>query len=366
MSNSIGTIFRVTSFGESHGRCVGAVVDGCPAGLRIDDVFIQRELDKRRPGQSGVTTPRGEEDQLELLSGVFEGHTTGAPIAMLVWNRDADSSKYDALRYTPRPGHADYAAWARYGGLNDHRGGGRFSGRITVGFVMAGAVAKALLDSVGVEVLAYASAIGGVEAPEVTLEEARENTERIPVRCPHIPTAEKMVAAIEVAKAAGDSLGGEVSCIATGLPAGVGQPVFDTIEGDIAKALFAVPAVKAIEFGAGRQVASMRGSEANDPYILHEGRVATSSNNMGGVLGGLTDGMPVTIRCAFKPTPSISLPQCTVDLAAMEKAEIELRGRHDPCVVPRAVPVVEAMVAIVLADHALRAGLIPQVLGSSK
>ncbi len=366
MSNSTGTVFRVTSFGESHGRCVGTVVDGCPAGLQIEEASIQRELDRRRPGQSMVTTTRVEEDRLELLSGVFEGRTTGAPIAMLVWNRDSDSSTYDSLRHRPRPGHADYPAWARYGGLNDHRGGGRFSGRITAGFVMAGAVAKALLATVGVEVLAYASAIGVVKAPNVSLNEIRANTERTPVRCPHIPTAGKMVEAIETARSAGDSLGGEVSCVATGLSAGVGQPVFDTIEGDIAKALFAVPSVKAVEFGAGVRLASMRGSEANDPYVMRDGRVALTSNNMGGVLGGLTNGMPITLRCTVKPTPSISIPQGTVDLTSMEEAKNKSRGRHDPCIVPRAVPVVEAMVAIVLADHSLRVGLISQVLGVRK
>jgi len=363
LSSSIGTVFRVTSFGESHGRCIGVLLDGCPAGLPLDVTDIQGGLDRRRPGQSSITSTRSENDTLDLLSGVYDGYTTGAPICMLIWNRDQDSSKYDVIRHIPRPGHADYAAVARYGGFNDHRGGGRFSGRITAGFVMAGAIAKQLLNTIDVEALAYTTSIGGIEAPQVSIEEIRSNTERTLVRCPHIPTAEKMVAAIEEARDEGDSLGGEVECVALNLPAGVGQPVFDNLEGDISKALLAVPSVKAVEFGAGRRLASMRGSEANDAYQLKMGKTTAQSNNMGGILGGLSNGMPVICRAAFKPTPSISKKQTTVDLAVGAEVEISVQGRHDPCIVPRAVPVVEAMVAIVLTDHVLRRGLIPQVLG---
>ncbi|MCX6647828.1 MAG: chorismate synthase [Candidatus Bathyarchaeota archaeon] len=362
MSNSLGAVFRVTSLGESHGRCVGVVVDGCPAGLRLDVDALAREMARRRPGASGVTTSRNEDDAVEVLSGVHEGHTTGAPILMLTWNRDQDSSKYDAVRDRPRPGHADYSVYMRYGGFNDHRGGGRASGRVTAGFVMAGAVAKQLLATIGVEVHAYTRAIGGVEAPDPSIEEIRAAEASI-VRCPDAKASAEMVRVIEEAKRAGDSVGGEVECIATGLPAGVGQPVFDTIEGDIAKALFAVPAVKAVEFGAGRRLAGMRGSEANDPYEITGGHVSTASNNSGGILGGVTTGAPIVLRAAFKPTPSIAKTQRTVDLAAGTEAELNIEGRHDPCIVPRAVPVVEAMVAVVLADHALRRGLIPQVLG---
>jgi chorismate synthase len=285
---------------------------------------------------------------------------------MITWNRDQDSSKYDVIREKPRPGHADYAARARYGGFNDHRGGGRASGRITAGFVMAGAVAKQLLATMGVKVLAYTCAIGGVEASQPRIEEIRANTESSIVRCPDPEASTEMVRVIEEAKREGDSVGGEVECLALGLPAGVGQPVFDTIEGDIAKALFAVPAVKAVEFGAGRRLASMTGSEANDPYTMRGGRVTTTSNNSGGVLGGVTNGAPLILRAAFKPTPSISKTQRTVDLAAGVETELSVEGRHDPCIVPRAVPVVEAMVAMVLADHALRRGLIPQVLGEKR
>jgi chorismate synthase len=365
MSNSIGVVFRVTSVGESHGRCVGVVVDGCPAGLRLDTDALAAEMVRRRPGTSIVTTDRREDDAVEVLSGIHKGYTTGAPLLMLTWNRDTDSSKYDAVRDTPRPGHADYTARARYGDFNDHRGGGRASGRITAGFVMAGAVAKQLLASVGVEVHAYTRAIGGVEAPPPT-DDWVGVAEASIVRCPDATASEKMIRVIEEAKEAGDSIGGEVECIVTGLPAGVGQPVFDTIEGDIAKALFAVPAVKAVEFGAGRSLASMRGSKANDPYTMRDGVVQTTSNNAGGVLGGVTNGAPIVVRAVFKPTPSIVKTQKTVDFATGAEAEISVGGRHDPCIVPRAVPVVEAMVATVLADHTLRRGILPQVHGEKK
>ena len=362
MSNSIGTIFRVTSLGESHGKCVGVVVDGCPAGMKLDLGALAADLARRRPGASSVTTSRSEDDAVEVLSGIHEGHTTGAPMLMLTWNRDHDSSKYDALRDTPRPGHADYTTRVRYGGFNDHRGGGRASGRMTAGFVMAGAVAKQLLATIGVEVHAYTRAIGGVEAHEPGSDWVKVAEANI-VRCPDVNASVEMVGVIEAAKRAGDSVGGEVECIAAGLPAGVGQPIFDTIEGDVAKALFAVPAVKAVEFGAGRKLAGIRGSEANDPYLMEDGRVSTASNNSGGILGGITTGAPIVLRAVFKPTPSIAKAQRTVDLTAGVEAEISVEGRHDSCIVPRAVPVVEAMVAIILADHALRRGLIPQVLG---
>jgi chorismate synthase len=365
MSNSIGTAFRVTSFGESHGRCIGVVVDGCPAGLAIDEEAFRRMMERRRPGTSTVTTSRIEEDAVEILSGTHEGHTTGAPILMLTWNRDHDSSSYDEIRCKPRPGHADYTSWARYGGFNDHRGGGRASGRVTAGFVMAGAITKQLLSTIGVEVHAYTSAIGGVEAPEPTIDQIRKKVSSV-VGCPDASTSEEMVRVIEEAKARGDSVGGIVECVALGVPAGVGQPVFDTIEGDIAKALFAVPAVKAVEFGAGGRLASIRGSEANDPYLVEGDVIKTASNNSGGILGGVTTGAPIVVRAAFKPTPSITKRQRTVDLTTGSGAEISVGGRHDPCIVPRAVPVVEAMVAVTLADHAIRRGLIPQVLGEKR
>jgi len=363
MGNSLGRIFRMTSFGESHGRCVGVVVDGCPAGLSLTPVDIQRELDRRKPGQSHVTTARAESDEVELLSGVFNGHTTGAPVCMLVWNKDTDSSKYEERRWTPRPGHADWTAHVCYGGFNDYRGGGRFSGRITAGYVMAGALAKKLLKkTLNVEVLAHATEIGGVRAPETSIDEIRSNTESNLVRCADPEAAERMADAITAAAADGDSVGGVVECIALNFPPGVGDPVFDTLEGDIAKALFAIPAVKGVEFGLGRGFSSVRGSGSNDAYIVEDGRFTLETNRAGGIHGGISNGMPITCTVTFKPTPSIGKPQRTVDLKTMEETTIETKGRHDPCIVPRAVPVVEAMVSVVLADHALMAGLIPHVL----
>lgn len=363
MSNSLGRIFRITSFGESHGRCVGVVVDGCPAGLRLTDQDIQGELDRRRPGQSRLTTSRAEEDRVEVLSGVFNGHTTGAPICMLTWNRDRDSSGYEERRWTPRPGHADYTAHVRYGGYNDYRGGGRFSGRITAGYVMAGAVAKKLLkETMGVEVLAHTVEVGGVRAGRTSVEGIRDNVENNPVRCADPEAAEKMSSVIAQAASEGDSVGGAVECIALNLPPGVGEPVFDSLEGEVSKALFAIPGVKAVGFGLGAGHASMRGSESNDAFTVKDGGIVTETNNSGGILGGISTGMPVTCTVTFKPTPSIRKPQRTVNIKTMEEATLTVEGRHDPCIVPRAVPVVEGMVAVVLADHVMRAGLIPKVL----
>jgi len=362
MSNTIGTAYRVTSFGESHGACVGVVVDGCPAGHRISLEAIQREMDRRRPGRSSVSTSRSEQDRVEVLSGVFKGVTTGAPICMVVWNRDADSSPYDRIRDTPRPGHADYTASVRYGGHQDHRGGGRFSGRNTAGLVMAGALAKQVLIRLGVEVLGYTKQIGEVVASESTPQEIRDRGEANPVRCPHKASADGMMAAIEEARKSGDSLGGKVACMALNVPPGLGQPIFDTLEGDLAKALFSVPAVKAVEFGAGVSHASMKGSESNDQYAIEDGQVRTTTNNSGGIHGGISNGMPITCLVTFKPTPSIPRPQRTVNLATYEETTVEVTGRHDPCIVPRAVPVVESVVAMVLLDHALRIGIMGQVL----
>jgi chorismate synthase len=364
MGNSIGVAFRVTSFGESHGRCVGVVVDGCPSGLALSEEHIQRELDRRRPGQSRITSSRREDDRVEVLSGVFNGHTTGAPICMLVWNTDRDSSGYERRRWTPRPGHADWTAHVRYGGFNDYRGGGRFSGRITAGFVMAGTLAKRLLgETMGIEVIAHTKEVGGVVAREVSPEEIRAKVEESPVRCADPEAAMRMVERIEEASSQGDSLGGTIECHALNVPAGVGQPVFGTLEGDLARALFAVPAVKAVEFGLGRRLSKLRGSENNDPFRVEGGRVVTETNRAGGILGGVSTGMPITCTVTLKPTPSIGKQQRTVDIRSMEEATIEIGGRHDACIVPRAVPVIEGMVAAVLADHLLQAGLIPLVLG---
>jgi chorismate synthase len=363
-SNSIGKDFVVTCFGESHGRCVGAVIDGCPAGLPLVVEDIQKEVDKRLPQKEEIVSARREEDAVELLSGVYEGFTTGAPICILVWNKEANSDDYEAMRHTPRPGHADYPARIKYLGFNDNRGGGRFSGRHTVAFVMAGAVAKKLLELAGIEVLAYATEIGGVKllsAP--SLEDIKEKTYESSVRCPDPEVALKMEEAILKAKSEGDSVGGIVECVASNVLAGVGEPLFDSLDAELAKMLFDVPAVKGVEFGVGFEAARLKGSQNNDPYVMRDGEVETVTNNAGGVLGGLSSGMPLVVRVAVKPTPSIAKEQKTVDLMEMKDATVQVKGRHDACVVPKAVPVVEASVALVLVDQLLRAGLIPKVLG---
>ncbi|MDW8084356.1 MAG: chorismate synthase [Candidatus Caldarchaeum sp.] len=356
--NIIGERFVVVSFGESHGRCVGALVDGCPPGIPLTEQDIQVELDRRRPGQSLVTTTRSEEDRVEILTGVFAGYTTGAPILMLVWNKDVDSRPYEVIKNTPRPGHADYPAAIKYKGFNDWRGGGRFSGRITAGYVMAGAVAKKLLSKIGVEVLAYSLEIGGVRARALTVEEIRQNRYANEVRCPDFEAAEQMKKVVLAARKEGDSVGGIVECIALNLPVGLGEPVFDSLDSDLAKALLSIPAVKGVEFGRGFEAARLRGSENNDPYTIVDGKITTVTNNSGGILGGLSTGSPLVLRIAFKPASSIAKKQKTVDVVAAQETEIIVPGRHDPTVVPRAVPVVESVVAFVLADHVLRAGLL--------
>ncbi len=362
MENSFGKLFTITSFGESHGRGVGVTIDGCPAGLPLTEEDIQREVDKRRPGASVAATSRAEEDRVEILSGIFNGRTTGAPISLIVWNRDVDSSQYERIRFLPRPGHADYTAFIKYGGFNDFRGGGRFSGRITVTFVMAGAVAKRLLNHIGVEILAHTVEIGGVTAETKTLSEIRRNVETNPLKCADPVDALEMVRAIETAQAQGDSVGGAIEGLAINIPPGLGEPVFDTLEGELAKALFAIPAVKAVEFGTGFAVAKKRGSENNDPFAIENGKIVTITNNAGGILGGISSGMPIIVRVAVKPTPSISLEQETVNLETNQNAKLAVRGRHDACIVPRAVPVVESMMAITLCDFAMRARLFPEVL----
>lgn len=362
MNNSLGQKFCVTTFGESHGRCVGVVVDGCPAGLPLTEADIQKEVDRRRPGQVPGATARAEEDKVEILSGVFNGCTTGAPILMLVWNRDTDSSQYERIRMTPRPGHADYTAYVKYGGFNDFRGGGRFSGRITVTFVMAGAIARKLIARQGIKILAHTVEIGGVQAEAKTVEEIDRTVETNPLKCADPVAALEMIRAIETARAEGDSIGGIVESMALNVPPGIGEPVFDTLEGELAKALFAIPAVKGVEFGAGFGVARKRGSENNDNFAMRDGRIAALTNNAGGILGGISNGMPIVVRVAFKPTPSISREQKTVNLATHEDAALSVKGRHDACIVPRAVPVVESVMAMTLCDFALRAGLIPEVL----
>ncbi len=362
MGNSLGKLFTITSFGESHGRCVGIIIDGCPAGLAITEVDIQREVDRRKPGVGTAATKRTEKDKVDILSGIFNGVTTGAPIGLLVWNEDVDSSEYEKTRFLVRPGHADYTAFMKYGGFNDFRGGGRFSGRITVALVMAGAIARKLLRRLDIEVLAHTVAIGEIKAEPMGLDEIKANVEKNPIRCADLKAADEMIRAIEKVKEEGDSIGGIIEGIALNVPVGLGEPVFDALDGDLAKALFAIPAVKGVEFGSGFSAASKKGSENNDPFTILNNKIVTETNNAGGILGGISNGMPIVVRVAIKPTSSIAKSQPTVNIKDMTSASLLVKGRHDACIVPRAVIVVEAMMSITLCDFALRAGLIPRVI----
>ena len=365
--NSIGKEFTVTTFGESHGKIIGAVVDGCPAGLPLSEADIQLDLDRRIPAEPKIVSGRVEKDLAKILSGVLNGFTTGAPIALTVENKEVDSSDYEAIKDLPRPGHADYPARVKFGGFNDYRGGGRFSGRVTVALIMAGAIAKKLLSRFDVDVLAYTTAIGKVKSDKTfSAEEIRKNRYQAATRCPDLACAERMEDAIVTARKEGESVGGIVECLVLNVPVGVGDPLFDSLDADLAKALFNVPAVKGVEFGLGFAVADLKGSESNDPYIMQSGKVATATDNMGGILGGLSNGMPIMMRVAIKPTPSVGKEQKTVNLSTMKNANLTIKGRHDPCVVPKAVPAVESVVAITLADHMIRSGFIPKVLERQK
>ena len=361
--NSIGKIFTVTTFGESHGKVVGVVIDGCPAGLPLQETDFQEELDRRIPAEPKIVSARVEKDTAKLLSGIFNGFTTGAPIAIMVENKDTKSSDYEAIKDLPRPGHSDYPARIRYGGFNDYRGGGRFSGRVTVALILAGVVAKKLLGRYNVDVLAYTKAIGKVKSDKkFSATEIRKNRYVAATRCPDLACGERMEEAIVSAKEEGDSLGGVVECLALNMPIGVGEPLFDALDADLAKALFCVPAVKGVEFGAGFKSAELMGSENNDAFLVKGGKVVTATENAGGILGGLSSGMPIVIRVAIKPTPSISKEQQTINVSSMQNTAISVKGRHDPCVVPKAVPAIEAAVAIILADHLIRSGEIPRIL----
>jgi chorismate synthase len=359
----IGERFACMSFGESHGKCVGMVVDGCPAGLQLDETDIQSLLDLRKPGETVITTQRKEEDKVEILSGVFNGFTTGAPICMLIWNKEHDSRSYESLVTIPRPGHSDYPAMVKYAGFSDYRGGGRFSGRLTATFVMAGAIAKKLLyHTLGIETLAYTVQIGRIRANDVDLEDARKNRYTNDTRCPDLEAARQMREAILMTRKEGDSLGGVIECICTGLPVGLGEPIFSSLEADISKAVFSIPAVKAVEFGSGFLGSEKKGSQNNDSFIIKNGKIVTKTNNAGGILGGLSNGMPIRMRIGFKPASSISLTQRTLDTSTLSEVDLNVSGRHDPCVVPRAPPVVESIVSVIIADHALRSGFIGTVL----
>lgn len=349
--NTFGRRYRLTILGESHGEMVAAVIDGAPAGVPFSIEDVQPHLDRRKPGQSLLTTQRAESDKVQIRSGVHEDHTTGAPLLMEVANEDRRSQDYANLYDTPRPGHSDYTANMRFGGKNDPRGGGMFSGRLTASWVMAGALAQKVLAAHGIQVAAHAVRVGEV-ASDASLDVAsiRRAVEATPVRCADARVASSMVQQVEEARKAGDSVGGIVECVVEGAPVGLGDPLADSVESVLSHALFGVPAVKGVAFGDGFGFAARRGSEVIDAFDIEAGRVVTRANHNGGVLGGITTGMPVRFQAAFKPTSSIPLNQHTVDLRTMEPAEVRVKGRHDPCIVPRAVPVVEAVAACVFLD----------------
>jgi chorismate synthase len=352
--NTFGTLFRITTFGESHGAAVGVVIDGCPPRIPVAAEEIQRELDRRRPGQSAITTQRREPDTVEILSGLHEGVTLGTPLAMLVRNQDMRSGDYDEMRTKFRPSHADYTYKAKFG-IRAWQGGGRASARETVGRVAAGAVARKVLAAGGrpVDIVAWVEQVADLEATVDAATVTRDAVDANIARCPEAATAERMIARIDEARKAGDSLGGVVAAVARGVPPGWGEPVFDKLEADLAKAMLSLPASKGFEIGSGFAGTLLTGSQHNDPFYDAGGRVRTRSNRSGGVQGGISNGEDILVRVAFKPTATILREQETVDEDGHDTT-IKGRGRHDPCVLPRAVPIVEAMLALVLADHSLR------------
>ena len=348
MFNSFGNIFRITTSGESHGKAMTVIVDGVPPNIEISAEEIQKELDRRRPGQSKVVTPRNEEDKVEILSGIFDGKSTGAPIAMIIWNKDADSSKYEKIKDVYRPGHAGFTYMEKYG-IYDYRGGGRSSARETANWVAAGAIAKKILSEKKIRIIAYVKEIGGIVAEKIDFDNIRKNI----VNCPDLKAAKKMEQAILKAKSEGDSLGGVVEVVAENVPSGLGDPVFLKLEAQLAFALMSINAAKGVEIGSGFEVARMKGSECNDLFEKKSGKVVTKTNHAGGILGGISNGMPIIARIAIKPTSSILKEQETLDYSG-RKRKIKVEGRHDPAVVVRAPPIAEAMTAIVLADAMLR------------
>ncbi len=346
--NSFGRFFRITTWGESHGAAVGVVLDGCPAGLEISPADIQYELDRRRPGQSRITTQRKEADHVEILSGVFEGKTLGTPISMMVKNTDAISRSYEDIKDVYRPGHADFTYDEKYG-RRDYRGGGRSSARETVGRVAAAAVAKKILNARGVTTTGYVRQIGDVTASDIDLARVEQN----PVRCPDPAAARKMIDLIESVRKQGDSIGGTVEVVSRGIPSGLGDPVFNKVDADLARALMSIGGIRGFEVGMGFGVVKKKGSEVNDlMYRKRDGTLGFRTNNSGGLLGGITNGEDLVVRIAIKPTSSISKVQHTVDKEGGSR-ELQVKGRHDPCLCPRAVPIAEAMVNLVLADHLL-------------
>jgi len=350
--NSYGTLFKISTFGESHGPAIGVIIDGCPAGLEIDEAFIQAELDRRKPGQSKITTQRKEDDTFKILSGVFEGKSTGTPIAIVIENQDQRSKDYSHIQNTFRPSHADYTYETKYG-VRDYRGGGRSSARETAARVAAGAVAKLLLKTAGVEVNAYVSQVGDLTAPPYSQLDFSKTEDNI-VRCPDASSAEKMIALIDQVRLDRDTIGGCVSCVIKNTPVGLGEPVFDKLHAELGKAMLSINAVKGFEYGSGFDGVTLRGSQHNDEFYNDGARIRTKTNHSGGVQGGISNGEDIYFNVAFKPVATIMQDQPSVDKDGNE-AIVSGKGRHDPCVVPRAVPIVEAMAALVIADFYLRA-----------
>ena len=354
MGNTFGQLFRVTTFGESHGGGIGVVIDGCPPRIEITEAQIQQELDRRRPGQSKLTTQRKEEDRCEILSGVFEGKTLGTPIAIVVRNKDARPEDYSDIARKFRPSHADYTYQAKYG-IRNWQGGGRASARETVGRVAAAAIAKRILSNfyADFDIVGYVTQIHGITAKIDRSILTMKDVEKNVVRCPDTAAAKRMISLIEQIRDEGDSIGGVVECVARGIASGLGEPVFDKLEADLAKAMLSIPAAKAFEIGSGFAATRMRGSEHNDAFVVRGGKIRTKTNYSGGVQGGISNGEDIYFRVAFKPPATIALQQETVT-SSKQRTDLTARGRHDPCVLPRAVPIVEAMAALVLCDHALR------------
>ena len=350
--NTFGNIFRLTSFGESHGQAVGGIIDGCPSGIEMDMEFIQHELDRRRPGQSNITTPREEGDKVSFLSGVFNGKTTGAPIAFTIFNKNQHSSDYDNLKDIYRPSHADYTYSKKYGN-RDYRGGGRSSARETIARVVAGAVAKLILKKLSIEVIAYTSQVGNIVLDSDYSKLDFSQIESTPVRCPDIEKANEMIDLIKEVKADGDTIGGVVTCIISGTPVGLGEPVFGKLHAALGSAMLGINAVKGFEYGQGFDL-NKRGSEVNDEFYNDNGKIRTRTNNSGGIQAGISNGQDIYFRVAFKPVSTVLRDQKTVDKTGKD-TDIKAKGRHDPCVLPRAVPIVEAMAAITILDYYLLA-----------
>ena len=346
--NTTGKLFTFTSFGESHGKGIGGIIDGCPAGIELDETFIQNELSRRRPGQSIISTPRSEEDNVEFLSGIFEGKTTGTPIAFVIWNKNQESKDYDHLKDVYRPSHADFT-YQQKDGIRDHRGGGRSSARATAAWVAAGAIAKLVLNQKGVEIKAYTSQVGHISVGKSYENLDLSLIESNIVRCPEPETAEKMIAYIDELRTEGNSIGGIVSCVVKGVPAGWGEPVFDKLHARLANAMMNINAVHGFDYGSGFEGVRLTGAEMNDAFTLKGENVTTKTNNSGGIQGGISNGQDIYFRVLFKPVATISKKQETLD-KQLNKIELEARGRHDPCVLPRAVPIVEAMAALTLVD----------------